>query len=287
MSLDLHIHPLMTMDALTACEGLQLKVWGYGDREVVPAAQLRASLHAGALVAGAFVGRELVGFLYAFPALAHEEGLARVGLHSHMMAVLPEARGLGLGRRLKWYQRRWCVERGLDWVAWTFDPLQAGNARLNLEHLGVVVHEYQIDFYGVLGGLLSGDQPTDRFLALWPLTSERVAGRAAADPHASPYRLSGDAPRPRAPLRPAAGAWALTAAGDDRVGVLRLGLAEPEVWVAAPREIARLRREEPSVALAWNDAFRAASVDLVERGYEARAFVDGAYLWRPREAKEE
>jgi predicted GNAT superfamily acetyltransferase len=286
MSLDLHIHPLMTMDALTACEGLQLQVWGYGDREVVPAAQMRASLHAGALVAGAFVGRELVGFLYAFPALAHEEGLAPVGLHSHMMAVLPEARGLGLGRRLKWYQRRWCLERGLSWVAWTFDPLQAGNARLNLEHLGVVVHEYQVDFYGVLGGLLSGDQPTDRFLALWPLTSERVAARAAADPFAAAYRLPGDAPRPPAPLRPQEGAWALTAAG-EAVGELRTGLSEPAVWVAAPREIARLRREEPRLAAAWNDAFRAASVDLVERGYEVRAFVAGAYCWRPRHELDE
>lgn len=287
--MDVHIRPLLTMDALRTCEELQSRVWGYRDREIVPAAQIRAALHAGALVAGAFVGREQVGFLYGFPAFAHEPGLRPLGLHSHMMAVVPEARGLGLGRRLKWYQRRWCLERGIDWVAWTFDPLQAGNARLNLEHLGVVVHEYHVDFYGVLGGVLSGELPTDRFVGLWRLDSPRVGGRAGDDPHAAFFRVDGDAPSGRAALPPGPDAvWALARDPErDAPGAVTLGLDADDVWVAAPRAIGVLRREARNDALAWGEAFRAASVDLVERGYEVRAFLDGAYRWWRKAAEEE
>jgi predicted GNAT superfamily acetyltransferase len=285
MALEVQIHPLVTMDALRGCEDLQRRVWGFPDLEVVPAAQMRAALHAGALVAGAFVGRELVGFLYGFPAFAHEAGLRPSGLHSHMMAVVPEARGMGVGRRLKWFQRRWCVERDIDWVSWTFDPLQAGNARLNLEHLGVVVHEYHVDFYGVLGGLLSGELPTDRFVALWRLRSTRVAARAGVDPHAAASRMEGDAPGRRIPPRAdAAAAWALARAADrDVPAAVATGLDAAAVWVAAPRDIGGQRVAERDGARAWGEAFRTVSVDLVARGYEARDFVDGAFRWVRRD----
>jgi chorismate synthase len=281
MAVDVQIHPLVTMDALRACEDLQRQVWGFPDIEVVPAAQMRAALHAGALVAGAFVGRELVGFLYGFPAFPHEEGLRPSGLHSHMMAVVPEARGLGVGRRLKWFQRRWCLERGIDWVTWTFDPLQSGNARLNVEHLGVVVHEYHVDFYGVLGGPLSGESPTDRFVALWRLASARVAGRAGDDPSAAGLRVEGDLPSGRTPAAAAPDAvWALARSPErDVPATVATGLDAEAVWVAVPRDIGRLRGAALRSALAWGEAFRKVSVDLVQRGYEVQDFVDGAYRW--------
>jgi predicted GNAT superfamily acetyltransferase len=282
MSTDqVQIHPLMTMDALQTCEQLQLAVWGYADREVVPAAQMRAALHAGALVAGAFVGREQVGFVYGFPALPHEDGLVGVGMHSHMMAVVPEARGLGIGRRLKWFQRRWCAERGMAWVAWTFDPLQAGNARLNLAHLGAVVHEYQVDFYGVLGGELSGTLPTDRVVALWHLDHPHVGVRAAHDGAArfgdgrdedpaafAPPRS--EAPSPDAP-------FALDEREDGGPGEPRLDLDDPVVRVVAPGDVSRTRREAPQLALDWREAFKVVLPAYFARGYEVQGFDGGAY----------
>jgi predicted GNAT superfamily acetyltransferase len=282
MSTDqVQIHPLMTMDALQVCEQLQLAVWGYADREVVPAAQMRAALHAGALVAGAFVGREQVGFLYGFPALPHEADLAGVGLHSHMMAVVPEARGLGIGRRLKWYQRRWCAERGIDWVAWTFDPLQAGNARLNLAHLGAVVHEYQVDFYGVLGGELSGTLPTDRFVALWHLDHPHVRARAAHDGAARFGDARDEDPAafasPRADAPPLDAPFALAASELGGPGEPRLDLDDPVVRVVAPTDVSRLRREAPQLALNWREAFKAVLPAYFARGYEVQGFDTGAY----------
>jgi predicted GNAT superfamily acetyltransferase len=281
----LQIHPLVTMDALRGCERLQQEVWKYADREVVPAAQMRAALHAGALVAGAFLGREHVGFLYGFPALPHEPGLPGVGMHSHMLAVSPEAQGMGVGRALKWYQRRWCRERGMRWVSWTFDPLQARNAHLNLERLGAVVHEYQIDFYGVLGGHLSGTLPTDRFVAIWWLDHERVERRAQRDPSAA-VAAGGQAGPTRAPQPPPTAAsgcervWAVAPGGDDHPGAVDASAGGPEVWLAAPRDVSRLRAVEPELALAWREAYKAAVPGYLERGYEVRGFVGGAYLLR-------
>ena len=288
---------LETIAELRACESLQSRVWGFAEREIVPAIEMRSTLHAGGLVAGGFVGDELVGFVYGVPAFAHEPGLTPRGMHSTMLAVAPEARGRGLGRQLKWFQRRWCLERDLDWMTWTFDPLQARNARLNLQHLGAVVHEYQADFYGVLGDALSGDFPSDRLVALWRLASPRVAGRAGDDPHAVGQRLDGDVPHVREARGPGPDdAWALArdaVAGPaphlvrDLPGDVTSGLEAEVVWAAAPREIGRLRREEPAAALAWAQAFRAAALDLVARGYEASAFLDGAYAWSRRDAKSE
>ena len=287
MPTTVEIHPLVTMEMLRACERLQLQVWGYDELEVVPAAQMRAALHAGALVAGAFVGRELVGFAYGFPALPHEAGLVGPGLHSHMAAVVPEARGLGAGRRLKWYQRRWCVEHGMNWATWTFDPLQARNARLNLHHLGAVVHEYQVDFYGVLGGVLSGDLPTDRFVAAWDLTGPHVRAAAGRDPTAAAYRLPDDGASPTlaaADLAPAAdAAWALRRdEPEDDPAEAVVGLEADTVWTAVPRDVNALRRAAPLRALAWAEASRAVALDLVGRRYEVDGFVEGAYRWRRR-----
>lgn len=281
MTTEVQIHPLLTTDVLRSVERLQKAVWGYSDNQVVSGPQMRAALHAGALVAGAFMGRELVGFVFGFPALPHEPGLVGTGMHSHMAAVLPEARGLGVGRRLKWYQRRWCLERGLGWCAWTFDPLQSGNARLNLHHLGAVVHEYQVDFYGVLGGDLSGEMPTDRHVALWDLLSPRVRDRAARDPAAADYLVEGDAlfdePVTSFGQEPV---WALARSQEgDAPSEPRTGLDAPVLWQAVPRDILRLRRESLQTAKDWAEGVRQTGTDLVARGYEADAFVDGAYRW--------
>ncbi len=174
------VREVRTIEEMRACEAVQLEVWGFEDREIVPAAHLRAVHHAGGVVLGGFAQDRIVGFAYGFPARAlhpHEEG---VGLHSHMVAVRPAYQRSGVGRQLKWAQRAWCLEQGMGWITWTFDPIQAKNARLNFHHLGVRSYAYLVDFYGLLESALSGRQPTDRLLALWDLRDEGVARRAAA-----------------------------------------------------------------------------------------------------------
>jgi predicted GNAT superfamily acetyltransferase len=99
---------------------------------------------------------------------------------SHMLAVAPDARGAGIGLRLKLAQREHALRMGIEILEWTFDPLQALNAHLNFTRLGVVVEEYEENVYGDSTSPLHRGTPTDRFVAEWRLTSPHVECRLAA-----------------------------------------------------------------------------------------------------------
>jgi chorismate synthase len=96
-----------------------------------------------------------------------------------MLAVLPAWRSRGVGVRLKWAQREAVLERGLGLVTWTFDPMRAKNARLNLRHLGATSREFLPDLYGRTSSALHHGLATDRLLARWELRNPRVRGLAA------------------------------------------------------------------------------------------------------------
>jgi predicted GNAT superfamily acetyltransferase len=111
---------------------------------------------------GAFVDDRIVGSVYGFP--TREPHV----LHSHYMAVDPDFRRMGLGVQLKQRQRGWCLDHGFSHVRWTYDPLQLGNAHLNLHALGAVGVAYHVDHYGHLGGI-NGSLPSDRVTVSWQL----------------------------------------------------------------------------------------------------------------------
>jgi len=88
--------------------------------------------------------------------------------------VLPEYRNAGLGRRLKLAQRDDALERGIDRMEWTFDPLEIKNAHLNIARLGAIARRYMRNIYGPSTSPLQGGLPTDRLVVEWWLKSERV-----------------------------------------------------------------------------------------------------------------
>ncbi len=100
---------------------LEIEVWGFGQRDVVPSQMYVVAAKTGGQVFGAFVGNKLVGFALAYPGV--RDGLPY--LHSHMAGVLQEYRDLGIGRSLKLAQREDALARGIGLIEWTFDPLQA------------------------------------------------------------------------------------------------------------------------------------------------------------------
>ena len=103
-------------------------------------------------------------------------------LHSHMLAVLPEYRNAGLGRRLKLAQRDDAISRGFDLMEWTYDPLEIKNGHLNIARLGAISRRYQPDFYGPSSSPLQGGLPTDRLYAEWWLNSPRVVNLLSGEP---------------------------------------------------------------------------------------------------------
>lgn len=133
----------------------------------------------GGICAGAFRGDDLLGYVFGFATRT------RHLQHSHRLAVRPEARGLGPGLKLKWYQRDWCLVQGITHVRWTYDPLRAVNAALNVHRLGAQATTYYPDYYGPMAGINQG-APSDRLLADWYLQDAHVVACAAGHPTLPP-----------------------------------------------------------------------------------------------------
>lgn len=151
---------------LKQSEQFQRTVWGEDD----PADNsdlMLAIQHEGGLVAGAFVDGRMLGFLFGFPTSDPN------AQHSHRLAVHPDSRGLGLGLKLKWYQRDWCLARGISTIRWTYDPVRRINANLNIARLGATASIYHPDYYGKMEGINAG-VASDRIVADWDLTSSHV-----------------------------------------------------------------------------------------------------------------
>jgi predicted GNAT superfamily acetyltransferase len=179
--------------------------WGEG--RTVDIASLRAIDHAGntVLLAVEAPGRADAAGGLADPALADpaEPPLgATLGflgwagglhVHSHMNAVDPAARGRGIGVALKLRQRALCLERGVEEIRWTYDPLIRRNARMNLVRLGAEVIAYRPDFYGELRDAISAGDRSDRFEVRWRLGSPRTRRALAGEPQPE-WRAAGGLP---------------------------------------------------------------------------------------------
>jgi len=149
-------------DDLAPLESLQQKVWGCSQLDIVPAHLLKAQQHHGGCLLAAWREGQLVGFVYGFPGRLGENYLL-----SHLAAVDPRFQGQGLGRQLKQAQAQWARQRGYRRIVWTFDPLQAANARLNIQRLGAVASRYLRHYYGDLDDDLNRGIPTDRLEVDW------------------------------------------------------------------------------------------------------------------------
>jgi chorismate synthase len=243
-----------------ACVLLQRAVWGLADLEITSALQLTALVHAGGFLHLAETGAgQAVGFCFAFPAL--RGGVAH--FHSDMLAVLPEHQKHGLGIRLKWAQREEALLRGVSLITWTFDPLQARNAHLNLRRLGATASEFRENFYGITSSSIHHGLPTDRLVGQWELDSDRVRALSAA----------GDLPATvAAPVCPRVNdvkwqaGWAVSTEP-------RLDLEAPELLLEIPPEWDVLCQAAPRVAEDWHRKVRRALETYLGRGYRASDFA--------------
>lgn len=235
---------------LRRCVEIQKETWGREFTGVVPPSFLAVVRKAGGLLIGAFLDDVMVGFVFALA--GHRDG--RPVQWSHMLAVVKEARGRGIGRRLKLEQRRLALERGTETILWTFDPLQARNAHLNLNRLGVTVAEYVRDMYGDdTGSPLHGGGATDRFVVKWRLRAPRTVaaleGRGPLDGEPSPF----------------AGA----AMVDPRDGALP---EEDVVGIRIPEDYLGLTRRDPEAARTWRGGTRRAFEHYLREGYAVDGF---------------
>ncbi len=183
----MEIRLLHTREEYHACLELQRDTWGEGFNEVIPATILKITNRIGGVTAGAFDGTgRLVGFVFGMTGI--EDG--ELVHWSHMLAVRRELRDHGIGRRLKRLQWQVLAERGIRRIYWTFDPLVARNAHLNLNLLGAVVTDHVEDMYGDTGSELHGFG-TDRFIVSWEVGTQKPASPPRPDAQAQAH---GEAP---------------------------------------------------------------------------------------------
>ena len=269
MSDDIRIRLARTRSDFEACIPLQRAVWGIADLEITSAIQLIATVHAGGFVHLAETADgKIVGFAYAFPAL--RGGIPH--LHSDMLAVLPDLQGRGLGARLKWAQRDEALARGVGLISWTYDPMQARNANLNLRRLGGQAPQFVADFYGRTSSALHHGLPTDRLLVRWELKSKRVQDCAAAGEPA----LTMAAPsHPRINDVKWQAGWPVSSEP-------RIDLTEAELLLEIPPDWDVLCQAAPVVAQDWHGKVRRALQAYLGRGYVAADFVPSEERGRRR-----
>lgn len=160
--MDIDVRPIRSNEECHACVELQRHVWGFEQPEIVPSTLLHAVSYVGGLVAGAFDSSDrLLGFVFGITGI-RDGALAH---WSHMLGVHTSARNLGIGRRLKEFQRSVLASQGVNRVLWSFDPLMAKNAYFNINRLGASVVEYVPDMYGTTASPLHLGLATDRLIA--------------------------------------------------------------------------------------------------------------------------
>ena len=165
------IRPCRTLDELAACVKIQTEIWGYAEHELYPQRLFINLGKIGGHVLGAFTPQgSLVGFVASMPAWRGQERY----FHSLSLGVVRGHENQGLGRALKLAQRRAALAAGIHRIEWTFDPLRAKNAYLNIHRLGAIVRHYLPDYYGHVDSRFQGGLPSDRLVAEWHLNSARV-----------------------------------------------------------------------------------------------------------------
>ncbi len=265
------IRALHTIDEFRQVIALEQRIWGYTDAEdAVGIPIFVITVKRGGILIGAFEDDRLVGFVYSLAGI--KDG--RPMQWSHMLGVLPEYRGSGLGRTLKLEQRRVALDMGMELMEWTYDPLQAVNAHLNFRRLGVIVEEYAQNVYGDSSSTLHRGAPTDRFIAQWWMRSPRVEQALGGWPEA---RRPEDGGVHFVNTTSMTGVW-LECSG------VELGRSDATLGVAIPIAFTEMLDQAPGLAHAWRLATRELFGHYLGRGYQVVDFrigpgpAEGRYL---------
>jgi predicted GNAT superfamily acetyltransferase len=238
------LRPLTSLADADAILRVMVATWN----EEIPRETIRALSGSGNVPWGAFDGDELIAYVLGWAAVS-DEGLHE---HSHMLAALPERRHAGIGYALKLAQRASCLDRDIHLVRWTFDPLVARNAHLNINKLGATCDGFRRNYYGEMPDAINAGDRSDRLVVRWLLDRE-----------------------PAPPPIPAGARVAVASRGPAEMPVPEALDVEPgwgTVALQVPRDHAAVRAADPALGAAWRDAIGAALETQVAGGLAVVAF---------------
>lgn len=252
------LREVATPEEYQAFIALEKATWGEQFDELVPPHILMIAQKLGGIAAGAFnAAGEMLGLLFGLT--GSKDG--KLVHWSDLLAIKPEIRDHGIGWRLKCYQREQCLQRGIDTVYWTFDPLESRNAHFNLNKLGAGIDAYVPEMYLHNRGDLHRGLAMDRFVVAWHIRTAHVAAAIAGTPPARPAGWQ-RAPIVNEPVasgrQPKPGAWRR--------------LTGSPLRVAIPAEIQAIKQQSMETARAWRDSTRAAFTYYLGAGYRVAGF---------------
>jgi len=268
LDVEIEIRRVETNDEYRECVALQKRVWGADFSEEVPLAILKVGQRIGGVTAAAFApdGR-MLGFVFGLTGI--ERG--KLVHWSDMLAVVPEARSAGLGKRLKDFQRRQLEPMGVETMYWTFDPLVARNAHLNLERLGAAAVEYVVDMYGSdTSSDLHRGVGTDRLVVAWAISTRTT-------PAEKPAASDGDEVRPLVRSLPS---------GVPAIDLEAAAGRPAALSIEVPADIEAIQRDSIERAGEWRSLTRSGFVSALAEGYRIAGFrrssdtTPGFYLLR-------
>ncbi len=266
-------------EELAQVEELQRLVWPGSETDVVPLHMLRAAVHSGGLVIGAYQPEpsgagspaELLGFVYGFPGFYPTPDGPRLKHCSHMMGILPGRRDQGLGFRLKRAQWQMVRRQGIDRITWTFDPLLSRNAHLNITRLGAVCNTYLVSFYGAMRDGLNIGLDSDRFeVDLW-VNSRRVDRRLSLRPRPELKRSDFEAAQAEIlnPVSVNAAGLPMPPDHPDPVPAYQDKICLVEI----PSDFNALKAADFELAKAWREHTRETFGELFGQGYLVTDFI--------------
>ena len=239
----LQVRAIASIAEYHACVKLQEEVWGE-EFESVPASMLQVATYVGGLCLGAFTSEgELCGFVFGLAGTIDGQPTH----WSHLLGVKESARNLGVGRLLKEHQREVLASRNVPEMCWTFDPLIAKNAHLNLNLLGARVVRYVPDMYGTTDSPLHHGLATDRLLVCCDTTRGPASAAPSVDFAAAPV---------------------LTHVAQPGDNALKLDGSRPSsLRIEVPTDFRQLLARWPDIATAWHRSLRGHFLWALGAGY--------------------
>ena len=240
------IRHLSSYDEYRLVGGIQKETWGEDPVEYLSPALLAVTSKIGGIIAAAFSEEgEAIGFVYGLP--GKRQGF---DIHwSHMLAVIPSWRGNGVGRELKNFQKEFVRNQGIRRINWTYDPLEAVNANLNIARLGAIPVEYVCDLYGDgTFSKLSRLIGTDRLIVTWFLHDQ--------DKQAFLSRYHQPPP-----------AKNIEQVISKDLSFRKEGTDAPAIRIRVPANIQQMKAQDPDAAVAWRSVTRLAFQHYFELDY--------------------
>jgi chorismate synthase len=280
VSTTITIRALLSLAEMYPAVELQKTYWGDDAESVIPAHMLFSLANHGGHVLAAMDGTKMAGVLVGFIGTDNDDdrpAVANLQMVSKRMVVLPEYRNQKLAERLKLAQRDRTIAQGIRLVTWTFDPLLAPNAHLNIHKLGAVCEKFKENYYGTEGeGGLAVLGSSDRLFVDWWVTHRRVKERVegqrggltlqhyldAEVPVVNPTTASIDQmPRPAERTQDVIGAMAL---------------------LEIPLDYPAIVRSDQTLAIVWRMHIREQLNLLMRAGYIVTDFVRAQHEGRDR-----